>query len=95
MQKNVKINFYGIFKIKFGKKQIYLPFIEGQKLKDIIYKLIEISPDSQYLLIDPELILHTPNVIILINGNEIGILNSYETKLKPNDEITLIPRLHT
>lgn len=36
----------------------------------------------------------TSNVIILVNGREIGVLAGLETKLQAGDEVTIIPVSH-
>ncbi len=46
------------------------------------------------MLIDPELEDPRPNMLILVNGKEISVLNGLRTDIKNGDEIVLIPVVH-
>lgn len=45
-------------------------------------------------LIDQQLKDPRPNVLIIVNGKEIGVLNGLETNLQDDDEVVLVPVVH-
>ncbi len=58
-------------------------------ISQISAKLLAIKGIVVNQLEDP-----TPNMLILVNGKEIGVLNGLETILEDGDEVVLIPFVH-
>lgn len=58
-------------------------------ISQISAKLLAIKGTVVNQLEDP-----TPNMLILVNGKEIGVLNGLETILEDGDEVVLIPFVH-
>lgn len=90
----MNVRLLGIFRRFSGKSRITLK-LEHPTVGKVIQKLADSLPvEAKRLLVDPELNDPRPNVIILVNGKEIGVLKGLETKIKEGDEITLIPISH-
>ncbi|MEM3041579.1 MAG: MoaD/ThiS family protein [Nitrososphaerota archaeon] len=94
MNGKVKIRLMGIFKKALEKDQIIFETQKTEKLRDIIQKIVETSPELRRVLIDPELGDPRPNAVILVNGREISVLEGLETEIGDRDEIVLIPVAH-
>jgi len=94
MSGSIKVKFLGIFKKAFGSNEISLEASRDEKLRDVIWKLTESSPELGRVLIDPELRDPRPNAVILVNGKEISVLKGLETEVGNQDEIIFIPVTH-
>jgi len=94
MSGSIKIKFLGILKKTYGRSRISLETRKSEKLRDIIQRVAESSPELERVLIDPELKDPRPNVIILVNGKEISVLKGLETEVRDRDEIVFIPVIH-
>lgn len=71
-----------------------LEFDRTVSLREVVTRIIEEQPKLKQALIDPELNDPRTNVLILVNGKEIGVLEGLDTELKDGDELTLIPVVH-
>jgi molybdopterin converting factor small subunit len=90
----VNVRLLGIFRGFSGNNIITLK-LEQPIVRKVIQKLGDsLSVEARRLLVDPELNDPRPNVLILINGKEIGVLKGLETEIKEGDEVTLIPVSH-
>jgi len=94
MTKKIRIKLLGVFKKTLGKDQILLETGKSEKLRDVIQKLADSSPELGRVLIDPELGDPRPNAVVLVNGQEINMLKGLETEVGDRDEIVLIPVTH-
>jgi len=90
----VTLRFLGVFQKAYGNEEVLIKIRKNEKLKNVIKKVSETSPNLGRVLIDPELGSPLSNAVILVNGKEIGLLNSLETELKDKDEIVFIPVIH-
>ncbi|MCK4953188.1 MoaD/ThiS family protein [Candidatus Bathyarchaeota archaeon] len=92
----LKIKLLGVFRGISGKNQLYLDFEKDDvSIQKMVKRLVTLfSPEFKRVLVDPELDNPGPNAIILVNGQEIGLLNGVKTKVKDGDEIVLIPVSH-
>jgi molybdopterin synthase sulfur carrier subunit len=77
-----------------GKGKFTLELSEGILLKEAIKQIIEKFPKIERALIDPELDDPRPNMLIIVNGREISVLNGLETLLKDGDEVVFVPVSH-
>jgi len=90
----VNVRLLGIFRGFSGNNTITLK-LEQPTVRKVIQKLGDSLPaEAKQLLVDPELNDPRPNVLILIDGKEIGVLKGLETEIKEGDEVTLIPISH-
>jgi MoaD family protein len=91
----VKVKLLGIFREISNRDQVFLEFEKPSSLEKVLQKLVEYSPpEFKRVLIDPELGNHNPNILILVNGKEISILEKFETLITHGDEVVLIPVSH-
>lgn len=67
---------------------------EGFDVDHVIRLLLEESPGLKKVLIDSVLGSPLPNALILLNGVEIGNLQSLETPLREGDELVLLSVTH-
>jgi molybdopterin converting factor small subunit len=51
-------------------------------------------PKLKSALIDPMSGEPRSNMLVLVNGQEIGVLNGTETKINDGDEIVFVPVMH-
>ena len=87
------MKFIGALRQISGKTQLTVNFQEAMSLKDLVTKISQEMPLLEKTLND-ELNNSRSNVLILINGREISVLNGLETKLNDGDEIVFIPVVH-
>ncbi len=84
----------GIFKKAYGDSEANLRVEEPLKLKEVIARLTEPSPELRRILVDAELRDPRPNAAILVNGKEISALNGLDTEVNAGDEVVLVPVVH-
>jgi len=90
----VNVRLLGVFRGFSGNSRITLK-LEQPTVRKVIQKLGDsLHVEAKRLLVDAELNDPRPNVLILINGKEIGVLKGLETEIKEGDEVTLIPVSH-
>lgn len=90
----ITIRFIGSLRASSKKSKLSLNFENAVSLREVVNKLIEEQPKLRRALIDSELDDPRTNVLMLVNGKEIGVLNGLETKLKDGDELVLVPVVH-
>lgn len=77
-----------------GKDIVSLKSDSSAVVEDVICQLVASSPKLKQALIDPELNDPRPNVLILLNSAEIGVLDGLRTGVKDGDKLVLIPVSH-
>lgn len=90
----VTVRFIGSLRAASKKSKFTLKIERTVKLKDIVNMIIEAQPKLRRALIDPELDDPRPNVLLLVNGKEVSVLNGLDTPLKDGDELVLVPVVH-
>ncbi|MCJ7469968.1 MoaD/ThiS family protein [Candidatus Bathyarchaeota archaeon] len=90
----ITIRFIGSLRASSKKSKLSLNFENAVSLREVMNRLIEEQPKLRRALIDPELDDPRTNVLMLVNGKEIGVLKGLETKLKDGDELVLVPVVH-
>ena len=95
MTNRIEVELLGVLQKAANKKTMRLEFDGVVAVKDVILKLTSLfSPEFKQALIDPELNDPRPNVLVLLNGKEINVLNGLDTRVKNGDELVLIPVSH-
>ena len=90
----IKVTLLGVFRGFSGKSEVSLK-LKQPTVRDAIGILTESLPQqARKLLVDQYLDDPRPNVLILLNGKEIGVLKGLETTLKDGDRLTIIPVAH-
>ncbi|MEM1536275.1 MAG: MoaD/ThiS family protein [Candidatus Bathyarchaeia archaeon] len=94
MERGITVRFVGSLRNITGKSRVTLK-LDGEKtLKEIMEILVKKFPETERVLIDPELEDPRPNTLIIVNGIEISVLNGLETILKDGDEVVFVPVSH-
>ncbi len=63
-------------------------------MRGLMSEITREVPALTQSLIDRQLEDNRPNVLILVNGREISVLNGLETDLRDGDEVVLVPVVH-
>jgi molybdopterin converting factor small subunit len=63
-------------------------------VRDAIWELANTFQKFSEATIDPELNDPRPNLLILLNGAEISVLDGLKTKIQNGDRLVLIPVTH-
>jgi len=90
----VKVKFIGSFHSLSGKGMLKLRLEGPCRVRDVIKTVIEELPKLEPALIDPESENPKTNLLIILNGQEISVLNLFETTVKDGDEVILVPIVH-
>ncbi len=94
MRIRVEVKLFGVLRGLAGVDRLSLK-VERSNVGNVIKVLSESFPlEAQKLMIDPDLNDPRPNMLILLNRREIGVLDGLKTKVAEGDEITLIPVVH-
>jgi len=79
----IEVELLGILRKIVGKHVFSLEFDDSTIVKDVIAEVTNLLlSKSKQVLIDPELNDPRPNVIILLNKVEIGVLDGLDTKVE-------------
>jgi molybdopterin converting factor small subunit/tRNA threonylcarbamoyladenosine modification (KEOPS) complex Cgi121 subunit len=78
----IKVKLLGSFSQGIGKE------IEVEGVTDVLGLLERFRGKNR------ELYPENPNIIVLVNGIEVGVLNGLKTKLKDGDEVIILPAAH-
>lgn len=90
----VKIKLLGVFRGISGESEVTLR-PKRATVRGAIEMLTESLPQkARGLLIDRYLNDPRPNVLFLLNGKEISVLEGLETSIKDRDELMIIPVAH-
>jgi len=93
----IHLKLYGVFRsaAKTDMLSLSLPDADAT-VRAAVMKLVS-RPDCdelKKLILDGESLDPRPSTLILVSGREIGALAGLETKLKENDEMSLLPVAH-
>ncbi len=91
----VNVRLVGALRGASGKSSFTVRLREGETINALVQRLCaEFGEDFKRVLVDPEQNDPRPNVLILVNGKEIELLQKLETKLDDGDAVTIIPVSH-
>jgi molybdopterin synthase sulfur carrier subunit len=90
----VSVKFVGSFRGISGKDKLALEFGQPVSLTALVKKTVEQLPKLKSSLIDPESGEPRRNMLVLVNGREISVLNGMETRVKDEDEVVFVPVVH-
>jgi molybdopterin converting factor small subunit len=83
------VKFIGVFRSTSGKRGLTLKLRKAVTLREAIDKIVQQAPKLKLALSDPK-----PNLLILVNGKEISVLDGLETPVKDKDELVFVPVVH-
>jgi len=88
------IKFIGSFRSLSGKNTLELKLEESSPIKDVFKMIAEKLPKLEPALIDLGSESPKTNMLVLVNGKEISVLNRFETLVKDGDEVIFVPIVH-
>jgi molybdopterin synthase sulfur carrier subunit len=90
----VNVRFVGSLRASTKKNRLALEVPKAASVREAIMRIVEQQPKLKRVLVDPELDDPRVNLLILVNGKEISVLEGLDTKLRDGDELALIPVVH-
>jgi molybdopterin converting factor small subunit len=90
----VNVKFVGSFRGVSGKSKIVFKLPKPVSLRILVAKVVERLPKLKSALIDPMSGEPRSNMLVLVNGQEIGVLSGTETKVNDGDEVVFVPVMH-
>lgn len=90
----VNVKFVGSFRSFSGKNSLALRPQNSLSLRALVKKVVEKSPKLKSALVDPESGEPRTNMLVLVNGREISVLNGFETTVNDGDEVVFVPVVH-
>jgi MoaD family protein len=90
----ITVKFIGALRHVSGAGELALNCKGNVSIKEVINEIIKELPALTRSLIDQQLEDPKPNVLIIVNGREISVLNDLETTLQDWDEVVLVPVVH-
>ena len=91
---SVTVKFIGSLRGLSGNSGLKLKLEESSPIREVIKIIIERAPRLERALFDSERENPKTNVLILVNGKEISVLDRFETMIKDGDEVVFIPVVH-
>jgi molybdopterin converting factor small subunit len=90
----VNVKFVGSFRGVSGKDVIALRFKGSVSLRALVSRVVERLPRLKSALVDPASGEPRTNMLVLVNGREIGVLDGLETAVNDGDEVVFVPVMH-
>jgi molybdopterin synthase sulfur carrier subunit len=90
----ITVKFVGSLRHFSGAGELELGCSECGSVGELVNELVKEVPEMERSLIDRQLEDPRPNVLILVNGVEIGVLYGLATELRDGDEIVFVPVVH-
>ena len=90
----VRVKFIGSFASLYGKKEVKFKVEKPCSLGKIVTRVGEGSSALNSALFDKESGSPKKNLLVLVNGKEVSVLNNWETIIGDGDEVTFIPVVH-
>jgi MoaD family protein len=90
----VRVKFTGSFRSLSGKNVFELRLGGSSPIRDVVRNVVEELPKLKAALIDPESENPKNNLLIIVNGKEISVLERFETMIKDGDEVVFVPIVH-
>jgi len=90
----VSVKFIGSFRSLSGKSMLEFRFGGSFPIRDVIKMIVEELPRLEPALIDPESENPKTNLLVIVNGREISVLDRFETMIKDGDEVVFVPVVH-
>jgi molybdopterin converting factor small subunit len=90
----VKVKSVGALRHAAGTEEISIQHAEELSVENLMFKLAKEKTLLKNSLVDERFGQMYLNVLVLVNGREINVLNGVKTMLKENDEVVFIPVVH-
>lgn len=90
----VRVKFVGSFRSLSHKEVLELKLGKPTQMKELVGIITEKIPRLALGLVDRQCEGPNPNMLALVNGKEISVLDRFETIIKDGDEIVFVPVVH-
>lgn len=90
----ITIKLIGALRHVAGAGEFALDYEGNFSIKELVDKLTKKLPTLTRSLIDQQFEDPKLNVLILVNGKEISVLNGLDTPVQDGNEVVLIPVVH-
>jgi molybdopterin synthase sulfur carrier subunit len=90
----ITVKFIGALRHVSGADELALDYKDDVSIRELMSEITKEVPALTRSLMDQQLEDPRPNVLILVNGREISVLNGLETNLQNGDEVVLVPVVH-
>lgn len=90
----VSVKFIGSFRSLSGKNMLELRLEGSSSLREVVKMIAEELPKLEPALTDPESENPKTDVLVLVNGKEMSVLDRFETIIKDGDELVFVPIVH-
>jgi molybdopterin synthase sulfur carrier subunit len=90
----INVKFIGALRHVSGAGELALNCKDNVSIRELMREITEEVPALTRSLIDQQFEELTLNVLVLVNGREISVLNGLETNLQDGDEVVLVPVVH-
>jgi len=90
----VRVKFTGSFRSLSGKNALELRLGGSSPIRDVVKMVVEELPRLAPALIDPESENPRADLLIIVNGKEMSIMDRFETLIKDGDEVVFVPIVH-
>lgn len=90
----IDIRFVGSFRGVSGKNALKIELGKSVSIKILVRKVIAKLPKLKNALIDPNSGQPRQNMLVLVNGREISVLDGFETIVNDEDTVVFVPVIH-
>jgi molybdopterin converting factor small subunit len=90
----VNVKFVGSFRGLSGKNVLTVAFRKSVSVEVLVKKVVESLPKLKNALINPNSGEPRRNMLVLVNGREISVLDGFETTVNDDDEVVFVPVMH-
>ena len=90
----INVKFVGSFRGLSCKNKLSLKLEKAVPFREVVKKIVEEAPKLEQALIDPDFESPKTNMLVLVNGKEISVLNGLETVIEDGDEVVFVPVVH-
>ena len=90
----VDIRFVGSFRGVSGKNTLKIEFGKSVPINVLVRKVIAKLPKLKNALIDSNSGQPRQNMLVLVNGREISVLDGFETIVNDEDTVVFVPVIH-
>jgi MoaD family protein len=90
----INVKFVGSFRGVSGKSEIRFKLKSSISIRTLVAKVVDLLPRLKSSLVDPTSGGPRSNILVLVNGQEIGVLKGLETSVNDGDEVVFVPVMH-
>ena len=90
----VNVKFIGSFRSLSGKNKVELSVEGSSPIREVVKMIVEELPRLLRALIDSECESLKTNMLVLVNGKELSVLECFETMIIDGDEVVFVPVVH-